>query len=191
MKKGKPPPPLQDIQPILPSPRTWLATAACVVAGGWFGAQRFFLGRYASGLLRLALFAGAVFCGGRVTRISGGMWPRLATMVLLGAMFDLLMIVAGPALMRRRRTPTSFFWPILLIPTHPTPRFTGTLLTLPALAVLLLYLHIANTGIEIGAKLAALGFVAFSILVGVYWVRNLVRVLYWNDLTDDKGRLPM
>lgn len=173
------------------SSRSWLLTALCVMLGGWFGAQRFYLGRYVGGVLRLALFIAAVYCGRRIVRGDGGMIQPMVYMVLAGAGFDLLMIVAGPALMRRRMMPVSFFTLPMLISRHPIPRINGTWLTLPAVALLLVYLCFTNKGIAAEAKVFSLGFIGFSISVGVYWMRDCLHILYWRNLTDGSGRLPL
>ncbi len=173
------------------SDRTWLLTAACVVLGGWFGLQRFYLGRYGSGLFRLALAAAAVYCGSRIELGERGLSRRMGLFVLLGAAADLLMIVMTPVLLRRRMTPVSFFSPPMLLSRFPVPPMTRKTITIPALLPVLVYLYFTAWDVPPGVRLLSIGFIAFSIVAGVYWVRDCLRVFYWGNLTDGKGQLPL
>ncbi len=194
----------------LVSDRRWLTTALCVVMGGWFGLQRFYLRRYAGGAFRLFLFLAAVYCGGKITLGEYGMIWRIPLFALLGAVGDVLMIALGPMLMRRRglRETLSFYAKLngipfyrsslMLLPLrlqnetkHSIPNIDGTWLTVPMLLVVLLYLHCARLNMPLDVKLPALGFIAFSVLTGVYWVRDCIRIFYWCNLTDSDGRLPL
>jgi TM2 domain. len=172
---------------IRPSSRTWLAVAVCGALTGWFGAHRFYLGRYVNGSARLALFAAAVYCGMEAGHGRG--IQRLVFLALAGGLLDLLMIALGPVLVRRRMLANSFFPDMVFISTHPVPRIKGTWVTLPVIAILLARLYIPD--IYHGGSLFPAGFTAFSLLVGVYWGRDLVRIFYWHNLTDAEGRLPL
>ncbi len=206
----------------LVSDRRWLMTALCAVMGGWFGLQRFYLRRYASGALRLLLLLAAVYCGSNIKLGESGMLWRICLFALLGAVADLLMIVMGPALFRRRSLIDLLYVSRRIIPgknihrrvipgrnirssiiedlvrylltpgnpVQPLPRIDGTWLTVPILLAILACLFFSHAQMEIGVKLRVLGFIGFSVLVGVYWVRDCARIFYLCNLTDRDGRLP-
>lgn len=194
----------------LVSDRTWLLTALCVVFGGWFGLHRLYLGRYGSGAFRLFLAGAAVYCGTEIPLDAGGIAWRMGLLAVFGAVFDLLMIVLGPILARRRHTPSFgltptmglFPFPLryvlsqllprgLLSSSHPVPNIDGTLFTLPVLTLLLVTGYFRAANMAQGVQAPILVFFCCSAFAGVYWGRDCLRVFYWGNLADAGGRLPL
>ncbi len=173
------------------SDRTWFLTALCVVLGGWFGLQRLYLGRYGSGAFRLGLLLGAVYCGCQIELGENGLPVRTGLFALVGAVADLLMIAVTPALLRRRAIASSIFPHSMLLSRYPVLPMTGRTLTVPALLPVLVYVYFTAWNVPPGARLLSIGFIAFSFLIGVYWMRDCLRLFYWRNLTDGRGRLPL
>ncbi len=190
----------------LVSDRTWLLTALCVVFGGWFGLHRLYLGRYGSGAFRLFLAGAAVYCGTEIPLDAGGIAWRMGLLAAFGAVFDAVMIVLGPILIRRRHTPpvgSSLFLSLprarrrplrsfskLSPPSHPVPRIGGTLFTLPLLTIFLVTAYFRAADMAQGVQMPIPAFLCFSAFAGVCWWRDCLRVFYWGSLTDREGRLP-
>ena len=194
-----------DAEPVL-SDKRWGVAVVLAAVGGVLGLHRFYLGRYVSGVFLILLAgvgtAAASLADGFPGLFQAPAWRGAVVCFCLGLLLELFFRHFREGFLYRKAGATihppqlpfmaelpgpvpEFFMPKSFIPAIPRDLVSG--LSLAGLGVILICIWAYLRGHPAGERFYFLVFVACFGLSGIIVCGDWAR-LYWNGLTDRRGR---